>query len=203
MTAKDCTTFALMDIHCTNKEHFILKKIARSSQMLGMPCYVIGGFVRDKLIHRKTKDIDIICVGDGVVLAHIVAKQFTPTPAVAFFKNFGTALVLYYLQAIIVILFMLLLIVPGIIRAIAYAMSYYILADQPHLGPMEVLNESKRMMDGYKMKYFRMMLRFFGLSLLCILTLGIGYLWLFPYMQVTMAKFYDDLKKERGEEEFI
>ncbi len=119
------------------------------------------------------------------------------------FKNFGTALGLYYLQAIIVILFTLLLIVPGIIRAIAYAMSYYILADQPHLGPMEVLNESKRMMDGYKMKYFRMMLRFFGLSLLCILTLGIGYLWLFPYMQVTMAKFYDDLKKERGEEEFI
>ena len=107
------------------------------------------------------------------------------------------------MQAIIVLLFTLLLIVPGVIRAIAYAMSYYILADQPHLGPMEVLNESKRMMDGYKMKYFRMMLRFFGLSLLCILTLGIGYLWLFPYMQVTMAKFYDDLKKERGEEEFI
>lgn len=91
IAAKDCTTFALMDIHCTNKEHFILKKIARSAQMLGVPCYVIGGFVRDKLLHRKTKDIDIICVGDGVALAHIVAKQLTPTPAVAFFKNFGTA----------------------------------------------------------------------------------------------------------------
>ena len=61
IAAKDCTSFALMDIHCTNKEHFILKKIARSAQMLGVPCYVIGGFVRDKLLHRKTKDIDIIC----------------------------------------------------------------------------------------------------------------------------------------------
>lgn len=119
------------------------------------------------------------------------------------FKNFGTALGVYYLQAVIIFLFTLLLIVPGVIRAFSYALTFFILNDQPHLGPMEVLNESKRMMDGYKMKYFRMIIRFFGLSLLCILTLGIGYLWLFPYMQVTMAKFYDDVKKERAEEEFI
>lgn len=119
------------------------------------------------------------------------------------FKNFGTALGVYYLQAVIIFLFTLLLIVPGVIRAFSYALTFFILNDQPHLGPMEVLNESKRMMDGYKMKYFRMIIRFFGLSLLCLLTLGIGYLWLFPYMQVTMAKFYDDVKKERAEEEFI
>ena len=91
IAAEDYTTFALMDIHCTDKERFILKKIARSAQTLGVPCYLIGGFVRDKLLHRKTKDIDIVCVGDGVALAHIVAEQFTPTPTVAFFKNFGTA----------------------------------------------------------------------------------------------------------------
>lgn len=80
-----------MDIHCTDKEYFILKKIARSAQMLNTPCYIVGGFVRDKLLHRQTKDIDITCVGDGVTLAHAVAKQFIPAPAVAFFKNFGTA----------------------------------------------------------------------------------------------------------------
>ena len=56
-----------------------------------MPCYIIGGFVRDKLIGRKTKDADIVCVGDGIALAHAVAKRFSPTPPVAYFKTYGTA----------------------------------------------------------------------------------------------------------------
>ena len=56
-----------------------------------MPCYVIGGFVRDSIIGRTTKDIDIVCTGDGIALAHAAAKQFTPSPVVNFFKNFGTA----------------------------------------------------------------------------------------------------------------
>jgi len=54
-------------------------------------CYVIGGFVRDKLIGRPTKDIDIVCAGDGIALAHEVAECFLPKPNVSFFKNFGTA----------------------------------------------------------------------------------------------------------------
>ncbi len=56
-----------------------------------MPCYIIGGFVRDKLIGRKTKDADIVCVGDGIELAHRVAGHFSPKPTVAYFKKFGTA----------------------------------------------------------------------------------------------------------------
>lgn len=51
------------------------------------------------------------------------------------------------------------------------------------------------MMDGYKLKLFRLVLRFLGLGLLCILTLGIGFFWLIPYTQVCMAKFYDDVKQ--------
>ena len=58
---------------------------------LGVPAYVIGGFVRDKLIDRKTKDADIVCVGDGIALAHKVALGFKPKPPVAFFKTYGTA----------------------------------------------------------------------------------------------------------------
>ena len=65
---------------------------------------------------------------------------------------------------------------------------------RPDLSPSEALRKSKEMMDGYKMKYFTLSLRFFGLALLCVLTLGIGFLWLAPYMQVTVAKFYDDLR---------
>ncbi len=80
-----------MYINCTDKELFILKKIAAAAENLNIPCYLIGGFVRDKILERETKDMDIVCVGDGITLAHEVAALFNPTPEVAFFKNFGTA----------------------------------------------------------------------------------------------------------------
>jgi len=80
-----------MDIQCTERELFVFNKIAHAANSLGMPCYIIGGFVRDKLIGRKTKDADIVCVGDGIALAHAVAKRFQPAPPVAYFKTYGTA----------------------------------------------------------------------------------------------------------------
>lgn len=80
-----------MDITCTENELSVFEKIAHAAQELQIPCYVIGGFVRDKLIGRQTKDVDIVCVGDGIDLAHAAAKKFWPVPKVAYFKNFGTA----------------------------------------------------------------------------------------------------------------
>lgn len=80
-----------MFINCTDKELFIFKKIAQAASQLGQDAYVIGGFVRDKLLDRPTKDADIVTVGDGIALAHAVAALFHPVPPVAFFKNFGTA----------------------------------------------------------------------------------------------------------------
>lgn len=80
-----------MDIQCSEKELFVFKKIAHAAADLGVPAYVIGGFVRDKILGRKTKDADIVCVGDGITLAHKVAERFQPKPSVAFFKTFGTA----------------------------------------------------------------------------------------------------------------
>ncbi len=80
-----------MYINCSDKELFVLKKIARAAVELEMPCFLIGGFVRDKIIGRSTKDIDIVCVGDGIALAEKVAKQFKPTSQISVFKNFGTA----------------------------------------------------------------------------------------------------------------
>lgn len=83
--------FAPMDINCTDSEIMIFDKVARAAAALNVPCYAIGGFVRDKILGRNVKDIDVVCVGDGIVLAHKVAEQFTPQPEVHFFKNFGTA----------------------------------------------------------------------------------------------------------------
>src|SRR5271170_439203 len=80
-----------MEINCTERELFIFKKIANAAEQLNVPCYVIGGFVRDKIIGRATKDADIMCVGDGIELARKVSSLFNNNPPVAYFKNFGTA----------------------------------------------------------------------------------------------------------------
>jgi putative nucleotidyltransferase with HDIG domain len=80
-----------MDINCTAEELAIINKVATAAEHLNVPAYLIGGFVRDKIIGRNTKDADIVCLGDGIALAHSTASFFVPKPYVAFFKNFGTA----------------------------------------------------------------------------------------------------------------
>ena len=80
-----------MDIQCSQRELFLFKKISEAAGNLGIDCYVVGGFVRDKLLGRPTKDMDIVCVGDGIQLAETVAAKFKPALAVTVFKNFGTA----------------------------------------------------------------------------------------------------------------
>jgi putative nucleotidyltransferase with HDIG domain len=80
-----------MDINCSKKELEIFNKVAGAAETLNMPCYLIGGFVRDKLLDRSTKDADFVCVGDASELANEVAVKFTPHPKVSYFKNFGTA----------------------------------------------------------------------------------------------------------------
>ena len=80
-----------MEIKCTRTELSLLKKVTAAAESLGVEAYLIGGFVRDKLLGRITKDADIVCTGDGIELAQAVARQFDPEPTVSYFKNFGTA----------------------------------------------------------------------------------------------------------------
>ena len=110
------------------------------------------------------------------------------------FNHFTTALAAYLLLLLYVVLWMLLLIVPGIIAALGYSMTFYILADNESIKAEDALRKSKTMMEGYKLKLFYLCLRFALLALLSILTLGIGFLWLIPFINITMAKFYDDIK---------
>lgn len=80
-----------MQIELTHIEEKYISLIALAAQELAFETYLIGGFVRDKIMNRPTKDADVVCVGDGIVLANAVAKKIQPTPTVAVFKNFGTA----------------------------------------------------------------------------------------------------------------
>lgn len=80
-----------MDIACSKEESALLDIIASTTATLGYDSYLIGGFVRDRLLGRSCKDIDIVCIGNGIELAQSVAATLKPVPKVSFFKNFGTA----------------------------------------------------------------------------------------------------------------
>lgn len=116
------------------------------------------------------------------------------------FQNFGNTFLLGLLQGLFIVLWSLLFIIPGIIAALAYSQAFYIMADDPTIKPMDALKKSREMMDGYKWDLFLLGLSFIGWALLCILTLGIGFLWLTPYMQATFAQFYFELKGDEGVE---
>ena len=85
-----------MEISCTKEESKIFEKIGAVASEMRLSCFLIGGFVRDKLLERPTKDIDIVCTGDGIALAHAVAKAISPKLKVNFFKTFGTAQFRYH-----------------------------------------------------------------------------------------------------------
>lgn len=112
------------------------------------------------------------------------------------FKDYGRILGTTFLVYVYTILWSLLLIIPGIIKGYSYAMTNYILKDEPTLKYNEAIEKSMAMMDGNKMKLFLLHLSFIGWIILSCITLGIGFLFLAPYMSSAQAAFYEDLKKE-------
>jgi uncharacterized membrane protein len=112
------------------------------------------------------------------------------------FYHFGKALVAYLLMVLFILLWTLLFIIPGIVAYLSYAQTFFILVDNPQMDGREAIRKSKAMMTGNRWKLFCLLWRFFGWFLLGILTLGIGLLWIIPYLATTAAKFYDDLKRE-------
>jgi uncharacterized membrane protein len=109
------------------------------------------------------------------------------------FSRFGTALVAYLMVALLVFLWMILLVIPGIIAAFSYALTFFILADNPAMGALDAIRRSKELMRGRRGKLFCLYCRFIGWALLCVLTGGIGFLWLTPYMAASLAAFYQDV----------
>lgn len=110
--------------------------------------------------------------------------------------NYGRGIAVPLLSAIYTFLWTLLLIVPGIIKSLAYALTPYVAKDHPELSADDCIHESQEMMRGHKWELFLLLLSFIGWILLSILTLGIGMLWVVPYVQVSMAHFYEDVKAE-------
>ncbi|HEY9575975.1 MAG TPA: DUF975 family protein, partial [Lachnospiraceae bacterium] len=112
-----------------------------------------------------------------------------------FSENFGTSVLTALLISIYTFLWSLLLVVPGIIKGFSYAMTFYILAENPQMSATEAITESRRMMDGHKMEYFVLILSFIPWMLLGTITAGLAYIYVGPYIQVTCANFYQELKR--------
>lgn len=109
-------------------------------------------------------------------------------------KMFISYIVASVTVAFFTVLWSLLLIIPGVIASIRYSMIYLVMLDNPEITIMGALNESKRIMEGHKLQYFKLLLSFLGWIVLGIFTLGILYVWLIPYMNVVQCNFYNQIK---------
>ncbi len=112
------------------------------------------------------------------------------------FKNYWHKVWGMFLMHLFTFLWTLLFIIPGIVKAFSYAMTPYILDERPELSAGEAIDHSRAMMKGHKFDLFWLYLSFIGWGILCIFTLGIGLLWLVPYMQTAVAAFYEDVKAD-------
>lgn len=113
------------------------------------------------------------------------------------FNNYTTNIVGILWMDLFIFLWSLLLVVPGIIKAIAYSMTPYILADFPDVEPTDAISLSMRMTEGHMKRIFNFYLSFFGWIILSIITFGVaGILYAFPYMNLSFAGLYDELKNE-------
>lgn len=113
------------------------------------------------------------------------------------FDRFGAGFTQAFLRGLYTFLWSLLFVIPGIIKHYSYAMTPFLMADYPEMTASQAINASKAMMDGYKGHLFMLELTFLGWELLNVLTLGIGSLWLNPYMNAAYAAFYRQLQAEQ------
>ncbi len=111
----------------------------------------------------------------------------------SYFYNWKTTAATRFLKGLYILLWSLLLVVPGIIASYSYAMTGYILAEHPELTASEAIERSKQMMSGNRFRLFCLQLSFIGWVILCAFTFGIGNLWLRPYQQAATAAFYKEI----------
>ncbi|WIV19897.1 DUF975 family protein [Paenibacillus polygoni] len=102
----------------------------------------------------------------------------------------------YIVMIFFILLWTLLLIVPGIIKSISYSQTLYVLRDHPEYSATQAITESRRLMNGYKWKYVLFLLSFIGWFLLTAITFGLAWFFVGPYFSAAQAVFYDELKEQ-------
>lgn len=145
-----------------------------------------------------------ISYGLAVISIGLIRKEYLKISSLFDgFNNFIETFLLYLLNIIFIALWSLLFIIPGIIKAFAYSMSTYILADNPNMTQKEARKYSEKLMEGNKFRLFCLYCSFIGWYFLCILTCGILLILVVPYFQASIAAFYDDLIQHEDINNFI
>ena len=125
-----------------------------------------------------------------------LTQHMTPDIAELFahFNKFWAAFKVLFLTGLFSFLWSLLLVIPGIVKAYAYSMAYYIKLDHPEYTWGQCLDQSQVMMKGYKMTLFIQDLSFIGWYIVGALCFGLGTLWVMPYHHAARSVFYENLK---------
>ena len=110
----------------------------------------------------------------------------TVLPASDFKDHYGTAL--------IVSLFLILKL------TLDYSQIFLLYLDNPYLSCKEIMHQEQNLMKGNRIRYFYLLVSFVGIALLGVVSLGIGFLWITPYMSMTEVEFYRDLINEHSQE---
>ena len=140
----------------------------------------------------------IVAIGMLYACWDLFTKGTLPEAGALFapFKQDARTVGAVLLVFVYTLLWTLLLVIPGIIKAYSYSMTFYILRENPEMTAGDAITASQKMMDGHKMDLFLLSLSFIGWAILASITFGIGYLWLIPYIYTAYAAFYETLKKE-------
>lgn len=161
---------------------YLLAAYGSVASLLGFAAFIIGGVLQMGYAKFLLKQHD----GEEVNFRDLFSQ----------FDHFGTGFLQNLLRGLYIVLWTLLLIIPGIIKMLSYSMTPFILAENPNLTASQAIDLSKQMMEGHKMDLFILNLTFIGWYLLNTLTLGIGSLWLNPYVNASYAAFYRELQAQ-------
>lgn len=146
---------------------------------------LISIFIGLPIAYAFTLAVRHILLGQGEASVQYMVDQVK--------NNYERAFLVPFLSGLFLILWFLLLVIPGFIKSYAYSMAIYVAEDEPELKPIECIRKSEKLMKGHKMDLFILDLTFIGWLLLGIITLGIGLIFVSPYMEMAHAEFYREL----------
>lgn len=157
--------------------------LSLGSGLLGLVVFIIGGAIELGYAHFLLKQHD----GKDLAFNDLFSQ----------FYRFGQGFTQQFLRGLYTFLWMLLFIIPGIVKGFSYAMTPFIMADHPELTASEAINRSKEMMNGHKWELFVLDLTFIGWNILCVLTMNLGHLFLNPYKNAAYAVFYRQISGQK------
>ena len=162
-----------------------LLPLASLAGLLGIVSFILGGTVELGYAKFLLKQHD--------------RKELQFSDLFSQFDRFGTGFAQKFLRTLFTVLWSLLFIIPGIVKGLSYAMTPFILEEHPEMTASEAIKASQQLMDGHKMDMFILGLSFIGWDILACLTMGIGFLFLNPYVNAAYAAFYRSISGPRQE----